>query len=83
MQCPFCLKDEQRELGGILLFAPDGMRKEQPTAAGRACNTCLSLLSHLLDVWLNGGINSFIQKMKDNHMIKETTELVESGSFRI
>lgn len=83
MQCPFCLKDTQRNLGGILLFSPAGMINEEPTAAGRACNRCLAVIAQLVDVWMNGGINSFVEKLKDHHLIKEVDKVVEQGRFRV
>jgi hypothetical protein len=80
LQCPFCLKDNQRILGGIFVSAPREIEKGEVTAGERACNTCLSLVAQLLDAWREGGINSFMARAKGAGILKETLEYVETGT---
>jgi hypothetical protein len=82
MQCPFCLQEKQRILGGIFLSAPREWEKMEATAGDRACNTCLTLIAQLLDAWRGGGINSFIQKAQGAGILEERVEYVESGFRR-
>jgi len=80
MQCPFCLKDRQRELGGIFLSAPLELAKGETTAGERACTVCLSLVAQLLDTWREGGINSFMARASSAGILKEISEYVETGT---
>jgi hypothetical protein len=80
LQCPFCLKDRQRTLGGIFLSAPNELEKGEATAGEQACNTCLSLVAQLLDVWREGGINSFMTRATSAGILKEKFEYVETGT---
>jgi len=80
MQCPFCLKDKQRILGAIFISAPAEWEKSEATAGERACSTCLMLVAQLLDVWREGGINSFIDRATSAGILKEKVEYVETGT---
>jgi hypothetical protein len=62
------------------LSAPAEWEKDEATAGDRACNTCLSLIAQMLDVWRGGGINRFIQKAKEARVLEEKFEYVESGT---
>jgi hypothetical protein len=83
MQCPFCLKEEQRILGGIFLSAPQEWEKDEATAGDRICNSCIVVVAQLLDVWRDGGINSFMERAKGAGLVKERLEYVERGTRRI
>jgi hypothetical protein len=83
MQCPFCLKENQRILGGIFLSAPQEWAKDEATAGDRICNNCISLVAQLLDAWRGGGINSFVERMTSAGLLKEKVEYVESGTRRL
>jgi len=80
MRCPFCLKENQRELGGIFLAAPREMARNELTAGEKACNVCLSLFAQLLDTWREGGINSFLTRARSANLLRETVEYVETGT---
>lgn len=83
MQCPFCLKDNQRILGAVFMSAPQEWDKGEATAGDRACNTCLAIIAQLFDVWRGGGINSFLERAKSAGMVVERSEYVETGTRRL
>ena len=64
-------------------MSPQDFMREEVTAGGKACNTCLSIFAQMLDAWRDGGINSFMQKLKSAGLLDERIEYVESGTRRL